>query len=279
MARRGGLETPILELCITAKPYYNGIFPEFPAGGEMDFDDILDIAEAAGKAGFRRIILTGSEPLRHPDIVDICIEIGRMRDFVEIGISTMGAELRNMSTTLKGAGVNLLEIRLDTLQKIKYEFMAGGNMSHVLKGISAAEKVGFLIRTMTRIIGGTNEDEAYDFCDVTKRHCFEQWFIELPQGSANRVSSDFIPGIRRNLREIDRRDGARRFKVESDAGLICLAQYEDMNRVRVSADMMLSAHDEQVSLKGMDMDALTEKLRWAFEPDKRMRFGIQLVEA
>jgi hypothetical protein len=40
MARRGGLESPILELCITAKPYYNGIYPEFPAGGEMDFDDI-----------------------------------------------------------------------------------------------------------------------------------------------------------------------------------------------------------------------------------------------
>ena len=44
MARRSRLETPILELCITAKPYYNGIYPEFPAGGEMEYDDILDIA-------------------------------------------------------------------------------------------------------------------------------------------------------------------------------------------------------------------------------------------
>ena len=278
MARRSRLETPILELCITAKPYYNGIYPEFPAGGEMEYDDILGIAEAAVKAGFRRFILTGSEPLRHPDILDICFEIGQMREFVEFGVSTLGAELRTMATTLKGSGVNLLEIRLDTLQKIKYDYIVGGNMSHVLKGIAAAERTGFLLRTMTRLIGGANDDEAYDFCDLVKRHCFEQWFIELPKGHENRVSGDFIPGLRRRLVETDRRDGARRFSVESDSGVICLASYEDMNRIRISSDMMLTAHEETVDLKPLDMDGLTEKLRWAFEPDKRMRFGIQLVQ-
>jgi len=278
MARRSRLETPVLELCITAKPYYNSLYPEFPAGDEMDMDEVLDIAEAAAEAGFRRFVLTGSEPLRHPEILDICFHAGRIHEFMEFGISTYGAELRNMAPSLKGAGVNLLEIRLDTLQKIKYDFIVGGNFSHVRKGITAAERTGFLMRTMTRLIGGVNDDEVYDFCSLVKRHCFEQWFVELPQGNENHVSSDFVLSARRNLTEFDTRDNARRFKVDSDSGIICLAKWDDMNRVRISSDMVLTAHGDTVPLSGLSSKELTEKLRWALEPDKRMSFGFEVIE-
>lgn len=278
MARRSRLESPILELCITAKPYYNSLYPQFPAGGEMPVDQVLDLAEAAAKAGYSRILLTGTEPLKHPEILDICFDIGRMREFIEFGVSTLGAELRTMATTLKGSGVNVLEIRLDSLQKIKYDFIVGANMGHVLKGISAAERTGFLIRTVTRLIGGANDDEVYDFCSLVKRHCFEQWFIELPKDHDNHVPRDFVLSARGNLVEFDQRDNARRYKVDGDSGLICLAAYEELNRVRVSADMILSAHGEEKDLKDKNMEQLTELLRWAFEPDKRMSFGFEIIE-
>lgn len=278
MARLTGLDSPMLELSITGKPYSNSLYPQFPAAGEMPADLAMDIAEAAAQAGFRRILLTGSEPLRHPEILDICYGLGRIRDFLEFGISTGGGPLRNMAPTLKGAGVNLLEIRLETLQTIKYEFISGGKLADVRRGITAAERTGFLIRMMTRLMGGVNDDEIYDFCDLVKRHCFEQWFIELPEDSENHISTDCILTARRRLEEIEPRDGARRFRVDNDAGMICLASQAQLNRVRISADGMLNHHGQSIDLTALSQTARREKLSQALEPEIGFQFSFEIAE-
>lgn len=90
MTARAGIDSPMLELCITGKPYFSSLYPEFQPGGEMPLNQILNIAETAAEAGFGRILLTGTEPLRHPEILDICYSVGRIREFLEFGISTPG---------------------------------------------------------------------------------------------------------------------------------------------------------------------------------------------
>ncbi|MGI6029610.1 MAG: radical SAM protein [Candidatus Heteroscillospira sp.] len=278
MTVRPGIDSPMLELCITAKPYFSSLYPEFESGGEMSLNQILDIAEAAAEAGFGRILLTGTEPLHHPEILDICYSVGRIREFLEFGVSTLGAPLRSMAPTLKGAGVNLLEIRLDTLQKVKYEFLAGGRLDDVRRGISAAERTGFLIRMVTRLIAGANDDEIYDFCDLVKRHCFEQWFVELPSGSENHMDSGCVFAARPRLEELDIRDGARRFRSGKDAGMICLASYEGLNRIRITSGGVLNSRRKKIALAGLSHSQLAMELRRALEPDKHISFGFEVIE-
>jgi molybdenum cofactor biosynthesis enzyme MoaA len=276
MAQRMGLDTPMLELSVTGKPYYNTLYPHFPAGGEMPASLALDIASAAAEAGFKRLVFTGTEPLRHLEILDICFGAGRCREFLEMGVSTQGAELRNMAAALKGAGVNLLEIRLETLQKVKSEFISGCSFADVRRGIQQAERTGFLIRMMTRLMGGVNDDELYDFCDLVKRHCFEQWFIELPKEEERHVSADAVLAARRNLEELEPREGVRRFRVDRDAGVLCLAAWADMDRLRVSADGVLTAHGAETDLSALDGERLTAALRGALNGGGR--YSIEAIE-
>lgn len=137
------------------------------------------------------------------------------------------------------------------MQKVKYEFLAGGKLDEVRRGISAAERTGFLIHMVTRLIAGANDDEIYDFCDLVKRHCFEAWFVALPEGSENRIDLSCVLAARPRLEELDIRDGARRFRSGKDAGMICLASYESLNRVRISSGGVLNSHGSEVQLANL----------------------------
>ncbi|MGE4354145.1 MAG: radical SAM protein [Oscillospiraceae bacterium] len=278
MAGLSALDGPILELSVTGKPYANVLYPQFPPSEDICADELVAIAESAAEAGFHRIILTGTEPLLRADILDICYDIGRLRDYNEFGISTGGAQLRSISAALKGTGVGLLEIRLDTLQKVKYEFLGGGKLGSVLKGISAAEKIGFLIRIMTRLIGGVTDDEIYDFTDIIKRRCFEQWFIELPHGSEGFIPADRVLSVRPGLSLYDRRDGVRRYRIKGDTGRICLASPEGMNRVRVASDGRLFSDGKTVNLRELSGQALTAALKKTLEPSPGIGFDFTIVE-
>ena len=271
-------DDPTLALSITGRPYCKTLYPQFPAGDEMPADMILDIACAAEEAGFRRLLLTGTEPLRHPEILDTCYGISRSTHFAELGISTDGGPLYNMAPTLKSAGVNLLEIRLDTLQSVKYEFISGGKMADVRRGILSAERTGFLIRIMTRLMGGVNGDEVYDFCDLVKHHCFEQWFIELPESSDAYLDGGSLLAARRRLKELESRNGVRRFRVDGDPGIICLTTAEKMARICISASGELFSHGRCIDLAPLSHAARCEQLRAALEPEKAAAFSFQIVE-
>ena len=260
MSRLSAPGGPVLELAITGKKYYNCMYPEFPESGEMPLSQALDIIDAAAGAGFRRLIITGSEPMRHSEFLEICYGAGRARELYEIGLSTRGAELRSMAPAVKGAGIGLLEIRLDSLQQVKYDFISGGKLSQVFRGIAAAERTGFIMRTVTRLIRGVNDDEIGDFCDIVRRRCFEQWFFELPHGDPNFLSSDFVLERKPRLEALGLRDGVRRFLLGHDAGIVCLAPYSACGRVRISPDAVL---DGSVSLSALDGDALRSALRGA----------------
>ena len=74
------------------------------------------------------------------------------------------------------------------------------------------------------------------------------------------------------------RDSARRFRVDSDAGMICLAAWEEMNRVRISADGILELHGRPTPLEGLSGDALCARLREALEPERGKRFDFEISE-
>ncbi len=154
----------------------------------LSFEEIVRLVEAAASIGVRKIRLTGGEPLIRHSIIDLISRIHAVEGIEEIGITTNGVLLESMAEDLKKAGVDRVNISLDTFDPEKYrEITRGGDLQKVMRGIDAAEKAGLTpIKINCVALGGFNDDEFADFVEMTRTRDITVRFIELmPIGNAD----------------------------------------------------------------------------------------------
>ena len=103
----------------------------------------------------------------------------------ELCLTTNGSLLPQLATPLREAGVDRLNISLDTLRPERYrEITRTGELENVLRGIEAAERAGFEnIKLNCVLLGCMNDDEIGDFVRLTAKKPWQVRFIELmPMG-------------------------------------------------------------------------------------------------
>ncbi|HHU76258.1 MAG TPA: radical SAM protein, partial [Firmicutes bacterium] len=101
------------------------------------------IAEAAVGLGMKRIRLTGGEPLVHPGILDIISHLSSLDGLEDLSLTTNGTLLEGMAGKLAGAGLDRVNISLDTLDGESYRRVTGGgNINKVLRGIEKSAEAG-----------------------------------------------------------------------------------------------------------------------------------------
>lgn len=250
-----------------------------PHGSILTVEELVEIGEAAVKLGVRKIRLTGGEPLVRRGILDICRGLRAIPELKELCLTTNGSLLPELAQPLREAGVDRLNISLDTLKPERFqEITRRGTLDEVLKGIRAAEDAGFQnLKLDTVLMGGVNDDEIGDFLALTMEHPWEVRFIELmPMGPCAAWPKErFLPVtevLRRfpQLEKIRPNGVARRYRLPGavgTAGLIAPVSYEfcgDCRRIRVTADGRLKGclHSrEEIPLRGLHGDALTEAIR------------------
>lgn len=245
----------------------------------LSVGELAEIAEAAVRCGVKKIRLTGGEPLVRRGILDICRRLRAIPGLEELCLTTNGSLLPKLASPLREAGVDRLNISLDTLRPDRFAAMTRlGRLSDVLDGIRAAEDAGFRnIKLDTVLIGGFNDDETGDFVALTREHPWEVRFIELmPMGPcASWDKSCFLPVdfiLERNptLQEIPVSGVARRYRLPGAPGAVGLISplshdfCGGCRRVRVTADGKLKGclHSrEESSLRGLHGEALEEAIR------------------
>ena len=250
-----------------------------PHGSVLTVEELVEIGEAAVKLGVRKIRLTGGEPLVRRGILDICRGLRAIPELKELCLTTNGSLLPELAQPLREAGVDRLNISLDTLKPERFqEITRRGTLDEVMKGIRAAEDAGFQnLKLDTVLMGGVNDDEIGDFLALTMEHPWEVRFIELMAMGpcAAWPKERFLPVtevLRRfpQLEKIRPNGVARRYRLPGavgTAGLIAPVSYEfcgDCRRIRVTADGRLKGclHSrEEIPLRGLHGDALTEALR------------------
>ena len=250
-----------------------------PHGSILTVEELVEIGEAAVKLGVRKIRLTGGEPLVRRGILDICRGLRAIPELKELCLTTNGSLLPELARPLREAGVDRLNISLDTLKPERFqEITRRGTLDEVLKGIKAAEDAGFQnLKLDTVLMGGVNDDEIGDFLALTMEHPWEVRFIELMAMGpcAAWPKERFLPVtevLRRfpQLEKIRPNGVARRYRLPGavgTAGLIAPVSYEfcgDCRRIRVTADGRLKGclHSrEEIPLRGLHGDALTEAIR------------------
>lgn len=147
----------------------------------LDNDELLLVVRAAAAAGFRKLRLTGGEPLLRPNIVELIREMKATPGIEHIAMTTNALRLRALAEPLKQAGLDRVNISIDSLDAQKFRQMTrGGKLEEVWAGIYAAEEVGLTpIKLNAVVVRGMNDDEVVDLARITLEHPWQFRFIEV----------------------------------------------------------------------------------------------------
>jgi len=135
----------------------------------LPYEQILRIADAAAGLGIRKIRLTGGEPLVRKDVSFLVRGLKQIPGITEVSMTSNGTLLDRFAGELKQAGLDRLNISLDTLDPGKYRRITrNGEIAAALAGIRAARDAGFAkIKVNMVLIPGFNQDELEpmkEFC-------------------------------------------------------------------------------------------------------------------
>ena len=215
------------------------------------FEELREFTAAAAVLGVTKLRVTGGEPLVRRGIVELCAMLRTVPGIEELCLTTNGTRLEQLAAPLKAAGVDRLNISLDTLRPERYrEITRTGKLENVLRGIEAAERAGFEnIKLNCVLLGGMNDDEIGDFVRLTAKKPWQVRFIELmPMGvCAAWPPERFLPAqevLSRvpELRPAGRSGVAQLYRLPGAAGMVGLIEpmscafCADCTRIRITAD-------------------------------------------
>lgn len=222
----------------------------------LRYEEIIRVIRIAAGIGLRKIRITGGEPLVRKNVVYLVASIKNIPGIEDLSLTTNGILLSSYAEELKSAGVDRVNVSLDTLKPERYrEITRCGDLSFVLEGIEALEKVGLNPIKINMVpIRGVNEDEIKEFARLTLLAAYQVRFIEyMPFGSEDMwspekfISTEEIKSIVEGVGPITpiklRKSGpARYFRFESAPGVIGFISpisnhfCNECNRLRLTSD-------------------------------------------
>ncbi len=246
--------------CIYCRP--RGKWKKLPHDEILSYEEIIQICHIAVRLGITKIRITGGEPLLRRNIIYLCENLSRIDKLESLTITTNGVLLKHFASKLYRAGVQRLNVSLDTLNPRKYYEITGKNMFHkVWSGIEEALLVGFYpVKINVVAMRGINDNEIGELAKLTFKYPVHVRFIELmpfldnPEEPESRfISTDEILNILRDVGTISPVSSSNvngpathfRFKgALGKVGLISPISHHfcpSCNRLRLTADGKLRA--------------------------------------
>ena len=242
-------------------------------------DEMITAVQAAASLGIRKLRLTGGEPLVKKNILSICERSAAIEGINEVCMTTNGVLLPQMAKDLKAAGVDRLNVSLDTLNPDKYAYITRiGTLDQAIRGIESALEAGFnRLKINAVLIGGFNDDEIPALAELSKRYPADVRFIELMPMTENEEFGQqaYVPGSAvlsalPELTQAEQNDGVAKLYRLPDAlgniGLISAVSSHfcaACNRIRLTADGKLKPclhSDQEFPIKGLDFDGMRREM-------------------
>jgi cyclic pyranopterin phosphate synthase len=154
----------------------------------LSYEEIARVVHTMAGMGLQRVRITGGEPLVRRDLSDLVQMIAAMPEIQDLSLSTNAVLLAEQAEALKRAGVQRLNISLDSLNPDRVDAISRrpGSYSKIMEGLDAAERVGFApLKINVVLIRGQNDDEIEDFAHITRERPWHIRFIELMPTGAN----------------------------------------------------------------------------------------------
>ncbi|TFB11016.1 GTP 3',8-cyclase MoaA [Candidatus Marinimicrobia bacterium MT.SAG.3] len=147
----------------------------------LTYEEICRIVRVMAELGLSKVRFTGGEPLVRSDLPELVKEISVIKGIDDISLSTNAVLLDKYAVRLKEAGIQRVNISLDTLDAEKFlKISLRHTLEDVLNGIKAAEDVGMKpIKINMVVMKGVNDDELAEFASLTLTKDYTIRFIEM----------------------------------------------------------------------------------------------------
>jgi len=258
-----------------------------PHAQVLTLEELEQVAAAFISLGVKKVRLTGGEPLVRRDVIKLISAIGKMD--TELAITTNGSQLEKMAPELKQAGVDRLNVSIDSLQPDRFKEMTRiGKLHRVIAGIDAAIEQGFeRIKLNAVVMKNRNADEIIDLVNFARNKGVDVSFIEeMPLGNISEhdraeayCSSDEVRQVIEQQYRLqpttERTAGPSRYyrmpDSETRVGFISPHSHNfcgDCNRVRITVEgrlLLCLGNEHSVDLRAVlrRYPGDTEKLRQA----------------
>lgn len=256
----------------------------------MTDQEILTLVGMMAELGVTKIRLTGGEPVVRPNLVEIVRSIKQLPGIQEISMTTNGLLLPQLAEPLARAGLDRVNISIDTLNPAKFKTITRwGDLDAVWAGLEAAEAAGLQpIKINAVVTRGFNDDEVVELARLSLDRPWQIRFIELmPFGSEagfaqesvvssveSRATIEAALGPLHEVPGYDGRDPARPYRLAGAVGSLGFISSvtepfcAGCNRLRLTADGSLRLcllRDGELDMltllrEGMDTDAIKQRI-------------------
>lgn len=164
-----------------------------PGDHLLTADELITVVRIATENGIDEVRLTGGEPLLHPQVVDIVRGISQLPNAPKLSLTTNAIKLSELAQPLKDAGLERINISLDTLHPDRFlELTKRDRFDATMQGIAAAKAAGLLpLKINTVLMRGHNDDEAVELVKWAMELGAQLRFIEqMPLDAAGIWSRD-----------------------------------------------------------------------------------------
>jgi GTP 3',8-cyclase len=147
----------------------------------MQDDEILHLVNLFATLGFDKFRLTGGEPTVRANIVNIVQGIAQTPGVHSLSMTTNGVLLSRLAHPLAQAGLQRVNISIDTLDPVKFRRLTRwGKLEDVWAGIQAAQQAGLTpIKLNGVVVRGYNEQDVVDLARLTMDNPWQVRFIEM----------------------------------------------------------------------------------------------------
>jgi GTP 3',8-cyclase len=158
-----------------------------PNADLMQDDELLLLVRLFSTLGFDKLRLTGGEPTVRANLVELVRGIAATPGVRSLSMTTNGVLLKKLAAPLKEAGLQRVNVSVDTLDPAKFKRLTRwGSFDQVWAGIEEAERVGLApVKLNAVVVKGYNEQDVVDLAGLTLKRPWQVRFIEMmPFGGA-----------------------------------------------------------------------------------------------
>lgn len=166
--------------------------PPIPHDEVLRYEEIERVAQAAAGLGISRLRLTGGEPLVRRDVPELVAMLRAVPGVRELTMTTNGTLLAPLAGDLKAAGLDRVNVSLDTVDPDRYRTITrGGCLQTVLDGIAAAQEAGLNpVKINMVVMHGLNDDETLAMATQSVTRGWHVRYIEMmPLGNGQRIGA------------------------------------------------------------------------------------------
>lgn len=145
----------------------------------LRYEEILRICQAAAALGITKFKVTGGEPLLRKDCAAFIAQLKRLSGVQQVTLTTNGSLLPQLLPALQAAGLDCVNISLDSTDSASYRQLTGGELSQALLALDALKELGLPFKINSVPLVGMGTSNILSLLKLADKYAAPLRFIEL----------------------------------------------------------------------------------------------------